>query len=183
MRIISGQKKGMRLKVRGRARPTGGKVRAAVFNILVHDLSGVRVLDLFAGTGAMGMEALSRGAELAVMVDSSRDSARAIRDNLESLGLSERARVMEKKAGPALKLLEAEGESFGLVFMDPPYGGNEAGRTLRLLSGLSLLEPEAVVVVEHHPGAGLSETYGDLSRTDLRTYGGTAVSFYERTEP
>lgn len=184
MRVIAGGRKGQRLKLPAgtRIRPTAGKVRQAVFNILPHDLSGSRALDLYAGSGALGIEALSRGARFAVMVDSGRESARLIRENLTATHFSDRARVMVKKAGAALKLLAAEGESFDLVFADPPYRGEEALRVLKMLGELELLSEEAVVVIEHAPTLELPENSGLLDRFDQRRYGSAAVSFYRKKD-
>jgi len=183
MRIISGEHKGRKLKIGGdRIRPTEGKVREAIFNILPHDLSDASVLDVFAGTGALGIEALSRGAFTAVFVDSGRESARIIKENVKELGLSERARVIAKKAGPAINLLSAEGTCFNLVFMDPPYHSGEDGRALEMIEKKGVLKNGALVIVEHHPRQKLSDDYGMLHLFDKRKYGGTAISFYRYGE-
>lgn len=183
MRIISGQYKGRRLKIKGgRIRPTSDRVREAVFNILHYDFNDTSVLDLYAGTGALGIEALSRGARRAVFVDSGREAAKVIKENLETLCVGERARLITKKAAPALKLLNADGEKFHMVFMDPPYRTDEDGKLLSFLAGLDVLESGAVVIVEHDASHELSEEYGSLKLQDRRKYGRTAVSFYLRRE-
>ncbi len=181
MRVISGSLKGRKLKFKGeRIRPTSERVRESVFNILGMGLDELAVLDLYAGTGAMGIEALSRGAHRAVFVDASREAARLIKDNLKSVQVMDRAILMTKKAGPAIKLLAADGERFDLVFMDPPYGAGETERLLNLLAELDVLKEGAVVVAEHGSGEKIEDEYGSLARTDARVYGGTAVSFFER---
>jgi 16S rRNA (guanine(966)-N(2))-methyltransferase RsmD len=182
MRVISGAYKGRRLKVgnNNKLRPTSGRARAAVFDILAFDLADLAVLDLYAGTGAMGIEALSRGAERAVFVDAGRDSFRLLKDNLKALGLDDRTLLMNKRAGPALKLLAAEERRFGLVFIDPPYKSREADKIMRLLSELDVLDPGATVVCENEDPGELSEKYNTLILTDRRQYGRTVVSFYEK---
>ena len=127
MRIIAGAFKGRRLApVKGRIRPTAAKVREAVFNILGPWVHGVRVLDLFAGTGALGIEALSRGAAAAVFVEDHPGALKVLRRNLEALGLTEMTTVWPLPVAAALKKLAGRGEGFGLAFLDPPYGGGEA---------------------------------------------------------
>ena len=120
MRIIAGAFKGRRLApVKGRIRPTAAKVREAVFSILGPTVSGLRVLDLFAGTGALGIEALSRGAAAAVFVEDHPESLKLLRRNLEDLGLGDRTRVRPQPVATALKHLAGHGEIFGLAFLDP----------------------------------------------------------------
>lgn len=184
MRVISGSLKGHRLRAvgRGNVRPTSQRVREAVFDILPMDLSGVRVLDLYAGVGAMGIEAVSRGALFCVFVDSDHQAAKTIKDNVTALGLREKGRVMNKRAGPALKLLNADGERFDLVLVDPPYKSGDHDKIMRLMSELDILTEEAIIVVEHDPASKIEESYDPLVRYDHREYGKTAVSFYKRSE-
>lgn len=183
MRIITGSHKGRRLKVSGgdRVRPTSGRVRAAIFDILPLDLSGVRVLDLYAGSGALGLEALSRGALSAVFVDSGDRALPGLVSNLRAMNAALQCRVMAKKVMPALKLLAAEGARFDLCFADPPYASRELDKVLGQLSALGLLSEEAMVVIEHDSAKTLSERYDALARVDHREYGGTAVTFYRRS--
>ena len=124
MRIIAGALKGRVLSpVQGRTRPTAAKVREAIFNILGAAVAEARVLDLFAGTGALGIEALSRGAAAAVFVEDHPEALKGLRRNLETLGLLERSQVLPLPVAAALRKLSARGAPFGLVFLDPPYGG------------------------------------------------------------
>ncbi|MFO8055810.1 MAG: 16S rRNA (guanine(966)-N(2))-methyltransferase RsmD [bacterium] len=184
MKVISGSKKGHNLKAAAgkKMRPTSGRVRSALFDILGPDLADLCVLDLFCGSGALGIEALSRGARNAVFVDSGRDSAKYIKQNLDALCFLEQARIMPKKAGAALKLLAAEKQKFDLVFLDPPYKSPETGKTLRLLSQLELLNPEADIVVEHDSDNPLKDAYDGMELYDRRNYGRTILSFYRNTE-
>jgi 16S rRNA (guanine(966)-N(2))-methyltransferase RsmD len=183
MRVIAGVLGGRVLApVKGRTRPTAAKVREAVFNILGQAVAGVRVLDLFAGTGALGIEALSRGARDAVFVEEHAAALKVLRRNLESLDLGPRAVVLAVPVSAALKKLPRRGEKFGLVFLDPPYGGEAATATLRALAAADVLTPEARVVAEHSARETLPEAVGVLNRRELRRYGDTQVAFYQRAD-
>ena len=179
MRIIAGALKGRILApVKGRTRPTAAKVREAIFAILGPVVQGVRVLDLFAGTGALGIEALSRGAAQAVFVEDQPSAAKGLRRNLEVLGLLDRSQVLPLPVAAAVKKLAAQGEQFGLVFLDPPYGGDVAAATLIALAASPLLLPRAWVVAEHSRRETLPEEVGGLTRQALRRYGDTQVAIY-----
>lgn len=182
MRIVAGSAGGRLLKVPKsyRLRPTADHVREAIFNILVSrfPLVGVVVLDLFAGTGALGIEALSRGARLAVFVDPNPEAQRVIRENLTRTGLRHRGRIIRASAAKGIKVAEAQQLRFGGVFLDPPYGEGWVEKTLRQLAASAILEPGAWVVVEHSPQEQGGELYGHLVLTDRRRYGTTGVSFY-----
>ena len=182
MRIIAGALKGRILSpVKGRTRPTAARVREAIFNILGAAVAEARVLDLFAGTGALGIEALSRGAAAAVFVEDHPEALKGLRRNLETLGLVERSQVLPLPAAAALRKLSARREPFGLVFLDPPYGGGVAQATLIALAAANLLLPGAWVVAEHSRRETLPETAGVLGQRTLRRYGDTQVAIYVRT--
>jgi len=179
MRIIAGAFKGRRLApVKGLTRPTAAKVREAVFNILGPAVVGVRVLDLFAGTGALGIEAMSRGATAAVFVEDHPETVKALRRNLEELGLQGQTRVWPLPVTTAMKKLAAQGERFGLAFLDPPYGGGTAMAALHALAAADILEATARVVVEYSRRETLPEASGYLKRTGVRRYGDTQMAFY-----
>ncbi len=183
MRIIGGELKGRNLApVKGRTRPTAAKVREAVFNILGPAVLEAQVLDLFAGTGALGIEALSRGAVRAVFVEDHPAAVKALRRNLESLGLMDRSLLLALPVAAALKKLAAQREEFDLVFLDPPYGGGTAAATLEALGGSGLLGPEARVVAEHSRRETLPEALGGLRLQTLRRYGDTQVAIYLSTD-
>jgi len=184
MRIIAGAFKGRRLApVKGRTRPTAAKVREAIFDILGPAVAGVRVLDLFAGTGALGIEAVSRQAAAAVFVEDHPEAVKALRRNLEDLGLQDQTRVWPLPVAAALKKLAATGERFGLAFLDPPYGRGAAQAALQALDSLNLLRPGAAVVVEHSRRDTLPAESGHLKLTAVRRYGDTQVAFYVAAEP
>ena len=179
MRIIGGRLKGRRLAgVKGQIRPTADRVREAIFNILGPEVPGSLVMDLFAGTGALGIEALSRGAVAAVFVENQLTSLQVLRRNLSQCALSEVSRIIPLAAEKALPKLAAAGERFSLIFLDPPYGRGLAASTLLLLARKILLAPNGHVIVEHSRLENLTEQYQDLRRHDQRRYGATLISFY-----
>jgi 16S rRNA (guanine966-N2)-methyltransferase len=180
MRVISGQAKGHRLKVpKGRAvRPTAARVKEALFNILPHDLSGLKALDLFAGTGNLSAEALSRGAAAAILVDISPKVGRTIRENLRMLGFSERSEVWTVSVPQSLRRLSRRGETFDLIFLDPPYERGWVGKILSAIAREELLREAGIVVAEHSSREEVQESYGPLGLQDQRRYGSTILSFF-----
>ncbi|WP_437621733.1 16S rRNA (guanine(966)-N(2))-methyltransferase RsmD [Sorangium sp. So ce1151] len=181
MRVIAGRLGGRRLAApRGEGtRPTADRVREALFSSL-GDVTGALVCDLYAGTGALGIEALSRGARRAVFVESGRPALATIRDNLAALGLDEAARVVPLPVERALDLLRDEGP-FDLALLDPPYAAlaKAAAAAARLAGPLGLLAPAGRLVLEH-ARRDPSPAIAGLTCAAVRTYGDTAVSFYTR---
>ncbi len=178
MRVLSGFAGGRPLKgpaIPG-ARPTSELVRGAIFNVL-GPLEGriVRVLDLFAGTGSLGIEALSRGVGQADFVESNRRQCQRIRENLQGLGLSQGASVHCKEAAQAVRDLPG---SYQLVLMDPPYKMTDLSPVLGPLGNSASLEQGAMVVVGHSKRVQLAEGYGSLVRTGDRRYGDSMVDFF-----
>ncbi len=157
-------------------------MREAIFSILGNDLSGTRVLDLFAGTGAMGLEALSRGAALVVLVEHHPAALRLIARNLATLGAAERVTVKKFDLGRGLRGLARQGREFDLIFLDPPYHLGLGEICLQDLGGGALLAPRAVVVIEQAVDEHLAPAYGCLQLQDMRRYGSTAVGFYRREQ-
>jgi 16S rRNA (guanine(966)-N(2))-methyltransferase RsmD len=184
MRVIAGQARGRRLRApKGRElRPTADRVKEALFNILPHDLTGRRVLDLFAGTGNLGLEALSRGAASAVLVDIARPATAVIEENVRTLGYGASARVLTTPVFKAVRSLARSGERFDLILLDPPYERGLAGEALKEIAKEGVLAEDGVVVAEHSVRDRLEEKYGALALTDRRHYGDTALSFYRGGE-
>jgi 16S rRNA (guanine966-N2)-methyltransferase len=181
LRVISGQAKGHPLKaVPGSAtRPTTDKVKEALFSMIgPYFDDGERVLDLFAGTGGLGIEALSRGAESAVFIDSSPQSVEVVRRNLESTKLAGKASVYRNDARRALKVLEKSGRPFDLIFLDPPYMMKDCDALLTEIAERGLAAESAIAVVEHHPDVSYPEAFGGFERTRYAKYGDIAVSIY-----
>jgi 16S rRNA (guanine(966)-N(2))-methyltransferase RsmD len=181
MRLTGGADRGRKLRApRGAAtRPTASRVREAIFNILGHP-PATAILDLFAGTGALGIEALSRGAPKAVFVEREGRALAALGRNLREIGVADRAVVLSSSVHAAIGRLAHGEERFGWVFVDPPYATSDADRTLEALAGSDLLASGAVVVIEHDKRRALPESVGVLRLSDRRAYGDTAVSFYRR---
>jgi len=184
MRITGGSLRGRLLRApEGKAtRPTSSKVREAVFNIVGDRVVGARVLDLYAGSGALGIEALSRGALFTSFVESSPAAAKAIIENLDELELDERAQVMRGSVASALERLSGAGERFRLVFADPPYAGRAAEDTMSAIAASGVLSPGSLVVVEHTKRQELSGEFGALSLASSHRYGDTIVSVYAFSE-
>lgn len=181
MRVIGGNARGRRLKVpKGQAvRPTSDRVKEALFNILPHDLSGIKLLDLFAGTGNVSIEAISRGAAKAILIDSSDKSGKVIRENLRRLGFTDRATVRVAPVFQALRSLARQGESFDVIFLDPPYQRNWVKACLEAIERGNLLRASGTLVVEHSAREDSGAEYGSLILKDQRKYGDTWLSFFE----
>jgi pantetheine-phosphate adenylyltransferase len=180
LRIVAGTARGIRLAdVPEGVRPTGDRVREAVFNSLGQFFDGGEVLDLYAGTGALGIEALSRGCERAVFVEKSGVAVRAIRENLKRARVADRAEVVRGEASSAVEALVREGRRFRLIFADPPYkmAAAEVGVLLGHLA--DLLAPGGRAVVES--GGPLEAVPAGLA-VDERRYGGTVVTYFEGSD-
>lgn len=151
MRVVAGSKKGRELAApKGRhTRPTLAKVKEAMFGMAQFDVEGARVLDLFAGSGALGIEALSRGAEHAVFCDADRQAYSIVRGNIKRLGLEDSASVYCCDSIALLAELAREGRGFDLVLLDPPYETELASRAIAALSELGLLNDCAILLCEH----------------------------------
>jgi 16S rRNA (guanine966-N2)-methyltransferase len=183
MRVIAGTFRGRRLKaVPGmNTRPTTDKVKESMFNIIGPYFDGGTALDLFAGTGGLGIEALSRGIDRAFFIDKDYKALQTVRDNLASLGLTkERAEVHKNDAKRALDALKARELKFDLVFLDPPYKLTGLYEELILrLQQKGLLQEGAVIVAEHAADVELPDRFAKAVRWRLATYGEIAISFYE----
>lgn len=180
MRIVAGTARGRTLKgPKGPGlRPTADRVRESLFNILGQWLDRLVILDLFAGTGAISLEALSRGASRAVLVDSGREALQLCRENAEALGMLDRTEIVAAPVDArTLARVRAQGP-FDLVFADPPYVAFCAERLIELVAGAALLEPRGRLILEHDRRAATPSDHAGLTREDLRRFGDTAVSFY-----
>ncbi len=193
MRITGGTGGGRRLRApRGLGtRPTAAKIRQALFDILAdrwvkswQQRGGPRVLDLYAGTGSLGIEALSRGAAGCIFVERGAGALAALQKNVARLDRTDqaRARVLRLDAPRAVEKLGRDGERFELILVDPPYHGEEFGRITRALVDSPLLTPDGVLVIEHSTHRNdwsAPERLGDLVRADRRRYGDTGLAFFE----
>jgi len=187
MRIIAGQAHGQRLKApRGlRTRPTSARARESIFSRLAVriDFAGVRVLDIFAGSGSLGIESLSRGAAQVTFVDSSRDAAAAIRGNLANLELVDRSRIIVSDVRRALSDLGREQETFDLVFVDAPFKNDMSAQVLAMLGELNLVAPGGWVVVEQSKRAPAAPPAPEAhERALVATIGDHRIAFYRRPD-
>jgi 16S rRNA (guanine966-N2)-methyltransferase len=180
MRVVGGELRGRKLSVtRGRLiRPTSDRVREAIFDILGPGWTFRRVLDLFAGTGSLGIEALSRGAEKAVFVEQGKGALTVLKGNLKALGLQSRSWVLAVPVKKGIAVLGERREVFDLVFMDPPYGKAVAGKAIEEIARYGILAASGVLVAEHASRDSISLPDG-LELTRQRRYGDTAVSFFQ----
>lgn len=177
MRVIAGRVKGHRLRApRGmETRPTTDKVREALFSILGDVFLDRPVLDLFAGTGALGIEALSRGASSAVFVERRGVACQVIRANLEHTRLEAEAKLLCMPVERALRALD---ESFGLILLDPPYAYTELNDIMTMVGGGRVVAADTTVVLEHSPRVAVDGRYGALGLQRNRVYGDTAISIF-----
>ena len=180
MRVIAGAFKGRRLATpRGSAtRPTADQVRIALMDTLMPWLPGARFLDLFAGAGGIGLEALSRGAAHTTFVERDPRAVAALRENIGTLGVEAQTRVLRLDVARALPRLAAEGERFGLVFLDPPYDADLTAPTLEALGGGAVTTPGALVVAQHFTKQPPAPTYGGLAAFRARRFGETTLTFF-----
>jgi 16S rRNA (guanine966-N2)-methyltransferase len=184
MRIVGGRLRGRVLAApkSPAIRPTADRLRESLFNILVHaygdPVTGARVLDLFAGTGALGLEALSRGAAFALLIDDAAAARALLRDNVETLGLGGTARIFRRDATALGEVHPLE--PFGLAFLDPPYGKGLGERALVSARAGQWLSPDALVVVEESAEAGFAPPAG-FAEIERRRYDDTEFIFLRVT--
>jgi len=180
MRVIAGALKGQRLTTpKGRTtRPTADQVRIACLDTLMPYLEAGPFLDLFAGAGGVGIEALSRGAPSAVFVEQDRAAVMALADNIDRLGLASRARVLRRDVLRSLEALARDGARFGVAFLDPPYASADAAPALERLGRGDCLLPGAVVVAQHSTKAPPPAELGVLTLWKSRRFGETTLTFF-----
>lgn len=160
-----------------RLRPTSDRVREAIFDILQDRVKGKKVLDLFAGTGALGIEALSRGAEKAIFVECNPHILRALRRNITECHLEKKSEVLPCDVGKGLRILASRREEFDLIFIDPPYAHGLIKETLQGLSQHALVAPQGLIIAEHSLKEDLSAPI-PWELVDRRQYGTTSISFW-----
>ncbi len=177
MRVITGSARGMSLKTLDGelTRPTSEKVKEAVFSAVQFEIEGARVLDLFAGSGQLGIESLSRGAKNAVFVDSNKSAAEIIKANVEKTGFSDRAEIFVRDYASFLRM---NIRKFDLVFLDPPYA---SGLLIKAAESVSdFVDEKGVVICEHPCSDTMPEKAGELSKYREYKYGKTAVTIYRK---
>jgi 16S rRNA (guanine966-N2)-methyltransferase len=179
MRVISGEAKGRHLKAPGRpTRPATDLVRGAIFSILENMTDNwERVLDLFSGSGALGIEALSRGAGSVDFVEREQHCCAIIKGNLEKTGLASHAHIYCTTVAKALSFLDRE---YGIVLVDPPYSDPSIGKVVQQLAGSSLVGQDTVVVVTHSSRLPLESAYGGLRMVKEHRHGDSSIAIYRK---
>ena len=179
MRVITGTARGRKLKdIPGLdTRPTTDKVKESIFNIIQFDVEGRRVLDLFAGTGQLGIEALSRGAERCVFVDANRECVKVIRENLEHTGLAGVSRVQQ---GDSVSFLTSCREKFGLAFLDPPYASDLLERALFKMAEIDIMAENGIIICESALDKILPQLPAPYEKGREYHYGRIKLTLYHR---
>lgn len=184
MRIISGQARGTQLATFSgtEIRPTSDRVRGAIFSILTSQLGSfdqLRVLDIFAGSGAMGLEALSRAATSVIFIDQGSQANQLIQTNCKRCRCDKNKRIINQSAQKTLPLLQ--GQCFDLIFMDPPYGKNLIPEMIQLIAKHQLLSPEGIICAEEQKNTIVPQQIGSYEQSDIRHYGATTIYLYRES--
>ena len=179
MRVISGRARGVRLKTPAgmETRPTADRVKEAMFSILQFDLPGAKVLDLFGGTGQLGIEAISRGAKEAVFIDHSQQACKLISDNLKLARMEKEGRVIR---GDYLSFLKTTKEKFDIILLDPPYAEVFLENALNLITEIDILQSNGIIVAECPFGKELPGQFAGYSRSKDYKYGNTVLTLYRK---
>lgn len=182
MRVIAGTAKGRRLKAPegNGVRPTADRVKEAMFSIIQFDIEGAKALDLFAGSGALGIEALSRGAAHCVFVEAAGEASKILRENIAACGVENKSTVQKGQAEDFAPLWR--GGPFDLVFLDPPYGKGLIEKMTQSLLTCQLLSDRVIIIAESDEKDDLPQAVGPIARKKAYRYGNTRVSIYGREE-
>lgn len=184
MRVISGKARGHALKApQGlNTRPTADRVKESIFNIVQSKLYDSIVIDLFAGSGNLGIESLSRNASKAYFIDNNKNSIQSIRENLKKTNLVNSSIVIQTDVLSAIKKLSTQGVKANIIFLDPPYSKGFVTPTLEDIVSFEILQPDGIVIVEHNRADEVPESVHNLQKYRTNNYGDVAVSFYELKE-
>nr|MBU1327759.1 16S rRNA (guanine(966)-N(2))-methyltransferase RsmD [Candidatus Omnitrophota bacterium] len=181
MKIVAGEYKGRIIDMPVGIRPTSDKVRKSLFEILKNQIGGASFLDLYCGSGAIGIEALSRGAEKTVFIDNNHGCIPVLKKNLNKIGISQTSYdIYNKDCINGIGILQKSGASFDIVFLDPPYYMGLAKNTLIELSNCDILTPNVLVIAEVFKKESLPEVLGNFKKTKSYKYGDTLLEFYEK---
>jgi 16S rRNA (guanine(966)-N(2))-methyltransferase RsmD len=183
LRIIAGEFRGRKIKEPGldTVRPTKDRIRQAVFNVIAAFVPGASVIDIFAGSGAYGLEALSRGAEKAIFLEKNPVCSRVIKENIDVLGVSSRSELVTADAFEWVREME-EKPRFDIVFADPPYNMGMARNILIHINRYDILNHSGLLVIEHHGEEALPDSEGVFTLLKRKTYADISVSFYRRND-
>ena len=179
MRVITGKSRGIQLKTPDGmlTRPTADRVKEALFSIINFDIPGATVLDLFGGTGQLGIEALSRGAERAVFVDAREDACALIRENLRRTNLSQSAQVLRSDY---MDYLSRCTEQFSVIFLDPPYAETYLENAIKRITEIDILQSDGIIVAERPLGKELPLEFENYQRSKDDKYGKTLLTLYRK---
>jgi len=181
LRVIAGEFRGRRLdRIEGmEIRPTSDKVKESLFNILGEAVIDCNFLDLFGGTGGIGIEALSRGAKHVVFIDSSIKSIKVLKGNLEHLKITEGAEVFNTDYETAIKKLHKYNKQFDIIFIDPPYSRGMAQSALVCIAANPILSDDGLIIAEHDTKDEMPDKVGNLVLYRVKQYANTSLSFYK----
>ncbi|KPU43963.1 ribosomal RNA small subunit methyltransferase D [Oxobacter pfennigii] len=184
MRIIAGDAKGRKLNTPNgtETRPTSDKVKGSIFNILGSSIIDAKVLDLFAGTGNLGLEALSRGAQSSVFIDKSREAINIIKENVRLLKYDDLCYIYSNDAFSAIDILDKKGQQFDIIFIDPPYHKDIIPEILNKIMDSGILLKDGIIIAEHDNKDEIPHRIKHLALIKSSTYGDTTVSFYKNME-
>ncbi len=182
MKIIGGEFRGRRLKTLKsvKLRPTPMRVKEALFNILGNKVIGSSFLDLYAGSGQMGIEALSRGAKEIIFIDNHIASVRLIQENLGLVSSKKVSRIPRNNVLKAINNLSKEKKRFNIIFLDPPYKSRLVKNTLQALAKSDILKIITLIIAEHHQSLALDKEIGSLIQIRRERYGDTVLTFYRK---
>jgi 16S rRNA (guanine966-N2)-methyltransferase len=162
-------------------RPTTSKAREALFDILRSRIKNARFLDLYAGTGAVGIEALKEGASEVVFVEGSRTNLKKLNETISRYNVEEKSRVIIKKALSFIETAEQDDQLFDIIFLDPPYHSDEVDLAMSTIGSSSILDAEGTVIAEHFKKKRLSDRFNNLKKTKEYNYGDTVFTFYKKS--
>jgi 16S rRNA (guanine(966)-N(2))-methyltransferase RsmD len=184
LRIIAGYAKGRKLKSPENQdiRPTSDRVKEAIFSMIAFYIPGKIVLDLFAGTGNLGLEALSRGAKFSVFVDNNREALKLVNQNIKLLGYKDKTSVVFSDALKALDLFRKRNEKFDIVFIDPPYRQSLYGEIIQSIAENDIIDRSGILIIEHPADIKLKDEYEGLKKIKEKKYGNTSITILKRED-
>ena len=180
MRIVAGKLKNRKIYSReGRdTRPTLERIKEAIFSILGEQIENARFLDLYSGTGNIAIEALSRGAKRAVMIEKDKEALRIIIENINNLNLADNCRAYKNDVFRAIEILGRKNEKFDIIFMDPPYQDNVTKKVLKAIEKAEILADDGLIICEHHLLEELEDKVYCFTKTDERKYNKKVITFF-----
>jgi 16S rRNA (guanine966-N2)-methyltransferase len=182
MRIITGIARGRKIVTPEglNTRPTSDRVKESVFNIIQGHIPDAKILDLFAGTGNLGLEAISRGAESCVFIEQDRNTYKVLTQNIKSLGFESQTEAYNQEALAAVSILSKRGKKFDVIFLDPPYGRGLIKEAIQAISKMEIGEENSIIISEYDFSDEIPETIGIYNKFRTEKYGRTKVSFWRK---